>query len=509
MKKLLSIVLVICILGAAVGAAAFADDEAPAEAPAAEDNLVTTSHSAVIQGEEIDYTATAGTMVVESGGEQCEIFFVAYTRDDVDDLSERPITFVFNGGPGSADGYTHMLCMGPRTIELSENGHAASLPARMTDNNDSLLDLTDLVFIDAVGTGFSRAVSGDDSNFIGYTNDARTFGDFIRLYVSRNARWGSPKYVAGESYGTTRAIALNQYLAGTYSMGLNGIILISSINDFSLYLFGTGNDLPYITFLPTLAADAWYHGRVAEQYQSMELADYLDEVRAFASGDYLSALFRGQRLSASEEDAIAEKMASFTGLDKDYILRQHLRISLDDFCAELLKDQKLMVGRYDGRYTGPVIGGSLDASVSDPSGFDIDLPLYTALNQYIQEDLGFQTDVPYIPLSMDVNNRWDFEMINGFLTQEDVIHDNMSSNSFLKIWVCCGCYDGATPFYGAEWLFNHLFLDESRQSNLSFSYYPAGHMFYLDRASHDQFRRDAENWYLTGSTAQPALQEAA
>ena len=509
MKKLLSVLLVLSLFATGMTAAVFADDAAPADTPAAQDHLVTTSHSAVIQGERINYTATTGTMVVESGGEQCEIFSVAYTRDDVDDLSERPITFVFNGGPGSADGYTHLLCMGPRTIELGEDGHAASLPARLTDNNDSLLDLTDLVFIDAVGTGYSRPLSGDDSNFIGCTNDARTFGDFIRLYLTRNGRWGSPKYVAGESYGTTRAIALNDYLAGTYDLGLNGIILISSINDFSLYGFEVGNDLPYISFLPTMAADAWYHGCVGEQYQELELEAYLDEVRAFAAGDYLSALFLGQRMSAEEEAAIAEKMAAFIGLDKDYILNKHLRVTLDDFCNELLKDQNLMVGRYDGRYTGPVIGGSLDDSVSDPSGFDIDLPLYTALNQYILEDLGFQTDVPYIPLSHDVNERWDWEAVNAFLAQEDVVHDNMSSNSFLKVWVCCGYYDGATPFYGAEWFFNHLFLDEARQDNLSFSYFPAGHMFYLDQASHDQFRRDAETWYSAGSAAEAELKEAA
>ena len=503
MKRTLSVFLAICMLGAVLATAAFAED-----APAA-DNLVTTSHSAVIQGEKIDYTATTGTMVLESGGEQCEIFFVAYTLDDIDDLSERPITFVFNGGPGSSDGYTHILCMGPRKIELDENGHAASLPARMIDNNDSLLDLTDLVFIDAIGSGFSRALSGDDSNFINCSNDARTFGDFIYLYLTRNARYNSPKYVAGESYGTVRAIALNQYLANTYNIGLNGIILLSSINNFSNITIQPGNDQPYTAFLPTFAADAWYHGRVGEPYRSMELEEFLDEVRAFTGGRYLTALYQGQRISPEEEDTVAEQMAAYLGLDKDFILRRNLRISLDDFGKELLKDQNLVISRYDGRFAGPSIDGSRDGSDSDPTDFDLDLPLFTALNQYIREDLGFQTDIPYIPLNMDVLSRWDFEAENGFLTQEDSIRNAMVFNSFLKIWVCCGYYDAATPFYGAEWVFSHLFLDEQHLDNLSFTYYPAGHAFYIDQASHDQFRSDAERWYLADSAVQAEMKEAA
>ncbi|MCR5735609.1 MAG: hypothetical protein K6G22_13465 [Lachnospiraceae bacterium] len=518
MKKALSFILVLGILLSLAIIPVFADEndaqipedvqtqdatQAPEETEdlmeqtgAAGDNLVTTKHSMVLNGQTIDYTATTGTMIVETGGEQCEIFFIAYTRDGVEDLSERPITFTFNGGPGSASYYTDFLFMGPKRMELDEKGHATKLPAVFTDNENSVLDLTDLVFIDAVGTGYSRALPDEDEDyFIGYQDDIRTIGDFIRLYINRNKRWSSPKYVAGESYGTTRAVGICSYLADAYSMGLNGLMLISSVNDFLSLISTDGNDMPYAFFLPTFAADAWYHNRLDDKYQNMKLEEFLDEVRNFVTEEYVVALFRGRSLSADKKDEIAGKIAEYTGLTKAFVLDHNLRFDLDEYSRELLKDQHLVVGRYDGRYTGPVTSGSIYDGTSDPSTFDIDMPLIAAVNQYMVDDLGFSTDTPYIPLSLDVNYRWEFDSDNEFLAQEEIVHDCMSANSNLKVWVLCGYYDGATPFFGSEWVYDHVFLDDSRLNNLSFTYYPSGHMFYLDRDSHAKFKEDAQKWY--------------
>ena len=511
MKKvtalLISLMLgVLCVFPGMIFAEEAAEDTAQeteqssadetADTAEVQDQLVTTQHSAVIQGQTIDYTATAGTMVVESGDGSCEIFFVAYMRDGVEDLSERPITFVFNGGPGSSSIMTHLLFMGPKRMEPGEKGHASTLPVKWIDNENSILDMTDLVFIDAVGTGYSRACpDSNEDDFIGYDNDLRTIGDFIRLYVSRNQRWSSPKYIAGESYGTTRAVGLCDYLSSSYDMGLNGIILVSSVNDFLAVSFGPGNDLPYAAFLPTYAADAWYHQQLDESYQSMSLEDYLEEVRGFAGSEYQAALIRGRGLSEDEKDEIAGKIASYIGLDKETVLKYNLRIPFDNFSQELLADQKLVTGRLDGRFTGPQVGGNIDDGAGDPSSFDLNLPLVAMANQYFSEELGYHTDRPYINLSLDVNYKWIYGVDNSFLAQEDVIHDCMTKNSFLKVWVLCGYYDGATPFYGAEWVFDHVFLSEDQLDNLSFTYYPSGHMIYLDQTAFDQFRKDAENWF--------------
>lgn len=522
-KKILSFLLAFCLLFYATGPAALAKDNPKQEtsdeaasdesvsedskeeaadnttkaadtASSSADNLVQTSHSAVIQGKTVNYTATTGTMSVSSGGEKCDVFFIAYTLDDVSDLTSRPITFAFNGGPGSASIYTNFLCMGPKRMEMDESGHAASLPAKLIDNENSLLDITDLVFIDAIGTGYSKGEDGDD-NFIGYNNDIRAVGDFIRLYTNRNKRWNSPKYIAGESYGTTRAVGLCDYLASTYSMPLNGLMLISCALDFSVLLNTPGNDLPYAAFLPTMAADAWYHERLSDEYQDMELEDFLDEVTEFVYDGYVEDLFMGRNLDKKEKKEVAAELSGYIGIDKDYILDHNLRIDSFDFFEKLLSDDKLVIGRLDGRYTGPLRSGDIGGASSDPSSFDIDMPLAAAVNQHMVDDLNFETDEPYITLSDDVNMRWNFNSDNQYIAQEDIISDNMASNSHLKIWVLSSYYDGATPYYGTEWVFNHVFLDDSRKDNLTFSYYKSGHMFYLDPESFDQFREEAEEWY--------------
>ena len=359
-KKLLTLILALTLLLGITGAGAesAAGTEAPAApaaaADAAADDPVVLRHTAVVQGHPLDYTTTTGYMTVNTANGPCEMFYMAYTLDGVEDPSQRPVTFAYNGGPGAASLYVHMGFLGPRRIDVDENGEIDTFPVGIKDNEYSILDLTDLVFIDPVGTGYSKPADGADlAGFVGYDNDLASVGGFIRLWISRNGRWLSPKYLAGESYGTTRSIGLAQYLFNTYSLNLNGIILISDISNFSIIMEQTNPpDLAYVLYLPTYAADAWYHKRLADQYQQMELEDLLKEVRAFAGGEYLSALFKGRTLDDAEKKEIAAKVAAYSGLTADKVEEYNLRIKYPDFCKMLLEDQKLVIGREDGRYTG-------------------------------------------------------------------------------------------------------------------------------------------------------------
>lgn len=501
MKKRTAVLLMLCLLMLTLlPAAAFADDAADSQAApetaAGQDDLVTTRHTAVIQGQEVSYTATVGTMTVQTCGAACEFFFRSYTRDDVEDVAERPITFAFNGGPGSCSYYLEIGCLGPKRAEMSEDGKSLSLPPRFKDNENSLLDITDLVFIDAVGTGYSRPAEGAElSSFLGYDNDVSSFGDFIRQYVNRYKRWSSEKYIAGESYGTTRAVGICQYLSDTYAMNVNGLMLFSTLNDFSQAIPSVSNELPYALFFPTFAADAWYHGMLSEHYQAMKLEDYLDEVRDFVSTEYVPALFQGSRLTDAERNGLAEKISSYLGLSRDYVLEKNNRISEDDFLPVLLREKNLKIGRIDGRYTG-----LLTDDGSDPSSVESDLLLGNAFYAYLTDELNYQTDRPYIPLSNEVQYGWTspappVPWLGGYFSQEEIIRDCMAKNPYLKVWVNCGYYDSATPFYAAEWVYAHVFLDQESKANLSFSFYPSGHMFYVEKASFDQFREQAGLWY--------------
>ena len=503
MRKIILFLLTLCLcvtacFGTALGEDAAAPENPPAAAATTEEAPVVRQHTAVVQGQTLNYTTTTGIMNVNTVGGACEIFYMAYTLDGVEDVSQRPITFAFNGGPGSCSALVQMGFLSPRRPALDENGQANSFPVPLEDNNYSILDLTDLVFIDPVGCGYSKPAEGADlKEFVGYENDLRSVGDFIRQYINRNGRWLSPKYVAGESYGTTRAVGLAQYLGDTYSLNLNGIMLVSCFLNATVIMdVENPSDLAYVLSLPTYVADAWYHKKLDEKHQKMELEDLMKEARAFAGGEYLSALFRGKNLDEKELDEIATRMAALTGLDKEQIIKANLRIELPDFCKSLLADQKLVIGRYDGRYTGPLTGGSISDGAADPSDMAIDGIFQAAVNHYINEELDYHTDRPYVPLSYDVNNLWTFpeEFGNGF-SMWSTIHDVMSKNSFLKVWTLCGYYDLATPFYSAEWNFNHVFLNPENEKNLQITHYPSGHMIYLYEPALAQFRKDAEAWF--------------
>ncbi|MFT7478608.1 MAG: carboxypeptidase C (cathepsin A), partial [Gammaproteobacteria bacterium] len=325
------------------------EDPESEQAPAAEEADGDTSishHRILLGGEWIDYTAEAGTLTLkdEDGGEKAHIFYVAYTRDDVKEVNARPLTFTFNGGPGSSSVWLHLGAFGPRRVKMGAEGFPLAPPAQLVDNDFSLLDVTDLVFIDPVTTGYSRAAKGEDpQQFHGVDEDVEVVGEFIRRYTTRTRRWSSPKYLCGESYGTTRAAGLAKHLQQRHGMYLNGIVLVSSILEFQTARFDVGNDLPFVLFLPTYAATAWYHGQLGEEFA--EIDPLLREVESFALGEYATALLRGNQLTDSERRAIADRLARYTGLSVEYILSTNLRINISRFVKELRRDERITVGR--------------------------------------------------------------------------------------------------------------------------------------------------------------------
>lgn len=467
--------------------------------PTPKDQLVTTQHRIVLNGEEIAYTVTTGTMVLkeetpdrekESEGEKpkAQIFFVAYIRDNVDDVRSRPLTFSFNGGPGSSSVWLHLGLLGPRRVKLTFEGDLPQPPFELEDNAFSLLDKTDLVFIDPVSTGYSRPVEGEKAKpFHGMKKDIETVGDFIRLYTTRYQRWLSPKFLIGESYGTTRAAGLSGYLQSRHGMYLNGIMLISSILDFSTARFEPGNDLPYILFLPTYAATAWYHRKLRLR---RPLQSLLKEVEKFALGDYALALMKGDQLPRAERQRIIEKLARYTGLNPEYIDRTNLRINIFRFVKELLRDKGLTIGRLDSRFTGIDRDAAGEFFEEDPSYTRVLGPYTAAFYDYVRRDLGYETDLPYEVLNMKVWP-WSYaEYENRYVNVAETLRQAMSANPYLKVFVANGYYDFATPYFATEYTFNHLSLPTSLRQNISMSYYEAGHMMYIHEPALAELKAD-------------------
>lgn len=477
-------------------------EDEPRDKP--KDQLVETRHSIRINDQDIPYTVTVGTMILkeeseksaEKAGEfegekpKAAVFFVAYTRDDQPDKAKRPITFSFNGGPGSSSVWLHLGVLGPRRVVVGDSGQLAPPPQRLADNEFTLLESTDLVFIDPVSTGFSRPVVGEAAKqFHGLKSDIESVGDFIRLYTTRYQRWTSPKFLAGESYGTTRSAGLSGYLQDRHGLYLNGLMLISSILDFGTADFNPGNDLPYILFLPTYAATAWYHQRLAADLQK-DLIATLDEVEAFALGEYTLALMKGSALASEERTRIAERLARYTGLSLDYILRTDLRINIFRFAKELLRDQGRTVGRLDSRFKGIDRDSAGEFFEFDPSMAAIMGPFTAVFNQYVREELKFESDLPYEILT-DKVSPWSYaQHENMYVNVAETLRKAISTNPDLRVFVANGYYDLATPYSATEYTFNHLGLDESLQENISMGYYEAGHMMYIHPSSLEQLTRD-------------------
>jgi len=476
------------------------------------DILVETSHTITLDGIEIPYRVTCGTIVlkeeVEKTGEEggksegevpkAKIFFIAYERDDISDKSVRPITFSFNGGPGSSSVWLHLGVLGPRRVEMGDVGNLLPPPYRLEDNAYSLLDVSDLVFIDPVSTGYSRPVPGEKaSEFHGVKKDIESVGDFIRLYLSRYQRWGSPKFLIGESYGTTRAAGLSGYLQERHGMYLNGIMLVSTILNFQTHRFDPGNDMPCVFFLPTYTATAWYHQCLPGDLQSLSLREVLDEAETFALNKYNPALLKGATLTASERVRIRNRLARLTGLKRDFIERCDLRISIYRFIKELLRDRGLIVGRLDSRFTGFDRDDAGETVEHDPSNSAITGPYTTMFNQYIRTELQFESDLPYEILNPNLWQKWRYdEYSNRYVNVAETLRKAISINPHLRVFVANGYYDLATPHFATEYTFNHLGLSPSLQPNISMAYYEAGHMMYIHKPSLEKMKADLADFIL-------------
>jgi carboxypeptidase C (cathepsin A) len=457
--------------------------------PTPEEKITQTQHSVTIGGEEIKYTVTAGTIILKeeskrdekSEGEKAKasVFFIAYTKDGVEDVGQRSLTFSFNGGPGSSSVWLHMGVLGPRRIHTDDTGNLPQPPFRLIDNEYSLLDKTDLVFIDPVSTGYSRAVPGEKAKeFHNFKKDIESVAAFIRIYTSRNMRWTSPKFLVGESYGTTRAAGLSGELQQKHGMYLNGIMLISCILNFQTADFHLGNDLPYILFLPTYTATAWYHGRLADDLQA-DLPKTLAEVEAFAMNEYTLALMQGDTLSEESRQMIVQALSRFTGLSETFIERANLRVEIHRFIKELRRDEGITVGRLDSRFTAKDRDNAGEYYEFDPSYAVIQGPYTATFNDYIRRELQYESDLPYNILTGDVRP-WGYESHqNQYVNVAETLRQAMNYNPYLKVIVTNGYFDLATPYFATQYTFNHLGIDASLRHNISMTYYEAGHMMYV------------------------------
>ncbi|MPZ83122.1 MAG: peptidase S10 [Actinophytocola sp.] len=478
-------------------------EERPAEPT---DDLVTSSHSLTVKRRKLNYTATAGRIVLRkeivTDGKfdgylpKAEVFLTAYTLDGADP-AKRPVTFAFNGGPGSSSVWLHLGLLGPRRVVSGDVGDLAAPPYGLVDNTETLLQHSDLVFIDPVSTGYSRAVKGEKpGDYHGFQGDIESVAEVIRLWTSRNGRWMSPKFLAGESYGTMRAGGLAHHLQNRYGMYLNGLMLISAVLDFASLDFSVGNDLPYALFLPTYAAIGHYHGLLGDR----PLEEVLSEAEEFASRDYPWALAQGSRLSTEERAATVARIAALTGLSEDYVDRVDLRVEHGRFFAELLRHKRLVVGRLDSRFTGWAPDYGRELMDADPSISAVMGSYTAALNHYLRAELDYPNDLPYEVIGDGVIDSWSYkEFENAHVTVTDKLASAMRANQHLKVHVAFGYLDGATPYFASEHVLAHLNIPEELRENVSSAYYEAGHMMYVHEPSRIQQSKDLADFIADAS----------
>jgi carboxypeptidase C (cathepsin A) len=479
-------------------AAAAVSEKAPAPEPPAPPKPAVTSHKITIGGAALAYTATAATIDLTNDKNELigHMFYVAYTKDDAD-ANTRPVTFLFNGGPGSSTIWLHMGSFGPVAVETADAQPTPPPPYTVKDNPDSLLDKTDLVFIDAMGTGYSRiAGKGEPKDFYGTDPDVEAFAQFIQRWVGQNGRWNSPKFLLGESYGTTRAAALLDSLAGK-GMACNGAVLVSSYlnawDDFNGPPFS--NDLPYELYLPTMAASAWYHGRLNPK--PADLTAFLTEVRQFALGAYAHALAQGSRLDPAEATAVVATLHRYTAMPESLIRDANLRIAPDRFEKELLRGARRTVGRLDSRFEGIDHDAAGESPEYDAADAAVSSAFVAAFNQYIRGTLKYEREDLYKPSNYpEVGRSWDDHHRRADMPDvaED-LRDAMSKNPHLRIFSANGYYDFATPFFETEYTLAHMGLDPSLETNISFGYYESGHMIYLHTPARQQLKRDLARFY--------------
>ncbi|HEY3835927.1 MAG TPA: peptidase S10 [Bryobacteraceae bacterium] len=477
------------------------------EGPPAVEKFSKTQHSIHAGGSELAYTATAGTLVLkkDDGKPKASIFFVAYSLDNATDKSKRPLTFSFNGGPGSSSVWLHMGALGPRKVSLPDDGSAPKPPYQVVDNEQTCLKYTDLVFIDPVSTGFSRAAPGESAaQFHGYDADLEEVGDFIRLYLTKFDRWSSPKFLAGESYGTTRAAGLSEYLLRQDGIYLNGISLISSVLNFETINFAPGHDLPYILYLPSYTASAWYHKKLPADLQGMTLEAAVEQARKFAGTEYALALMKGDKLTAQERSELAKKLARFTGLDVKYIVESNYRVQVFRYFKELMRGQRRTTGRYDDRLEGIDLDAAGERAEYDPSYAAVQGAFTAAFNDYVRTELKWESDIPYEILTGKVQP-WSYaRQQNQYLNVSEPLREAITQNPAMHVLSMNGYYDMATPFYATEYVVSHMGLDPTLTGNISFAYCDAGHMMYTRKNCLEVLSKAMADLYTTALKAGPA-----
>jgi len=444
---------------------------------------VVTHHQLTADGKLLKYTATTGRLPIKRGDGkiEAEMFFVAYTLDG-QDSGKRPLTFAFNGGPGSATIWLHMGALGPRRVALLPDGLLPPAPYRIADNPSTLLANSDVVLVDAISTGFSRAANAELSKkFLGVKGDIDAFSEFIRLYLTRYERWSSPLFLFGESYGTTRAAGIAGNLADQ-GISFNGITLLSTALSFQTLEDTKSNDQPYILLIPSFTMIAGYHKKLPpDLMQDMDKAR--QESVQWAATEYTQALAKGDTITAGERQKVIEQMARYTGLSQEVLDQANLRVDVPKFTHYLLLDQKLRVGRLDGRFTGPDPNGALDTPFYDPTEAAVLPPFTSVFNNYVRTELGYKTDMPYQVFPADQNffeSSWNWGSgIGGFPDTATALRAAIVKNPYLKVLVMEGLYDLATPFYAADYTIDHLNLGPQYRKNISFATYGAGHMIYL------------------------------
>jgi len=482
------------------------DDDKPKKTEAA-----VTEHDMPLpgggDGQRLRYRATAGTLPLRIGGEgkaKAELFYIAYEKLDVEHLDDRPLTFVFNGGPGSSSVWLHMGALGPKRVLLGDEGEPLAPPTKVVDNEWTWLDLTDVVFIDPVSTGLSRAAEGEDAKqFHTLEEDVKAVGEFIRLFCTRRQRWASPKFLVGESYGATRAAALAHHLQGLHGIYLSGISLVSPALDFQVFFFDHANDLPYVLFLPTYAATAFFHKRLATGAFT-DLASVVTQAETFAIDTYAPALAKGGLLPDAEKAAIAEQLAKLTGLSKQLWLRSHLRINDQQFFKELLREEGKIVGRLDSRFVCKDVPRKAEDINADPSYSAVNGAFTAALNAHLLGSLKYTSEAKYEILYLDLEH-WDFNAPNRYVSTTPDLLRAMTDNPRLRVNVCTGYFDAATPHFASDYSTSHLGLDPSISARITTHRYEAGHMMYIRRPDLIKFKADAAAFYASCASGGPVV----
>jgi len=465
-----------------------------------EEPPVVTKHSARVGGRQLNYTVTTGFMPIKnaaSGDTEAKIFFMAYTLDNPP--ANRPLMFSFNGGPGSASVWLHMGALGPKRVKMLDDGLMPPAPYETENNESSWLDQTDLVFIDPVGTGYSRATKPElASKFFSVNGDIDSVGEFVRMYLGRNERWHSPLYLVGESYGTTRAAGLSNHLFER-GIAVNGILLISTVMNFQSIRFADNNDLPLILIYPSYTATAWYHKQLPADLQSRPLRDVLKESENFVLNEYAPAMLKIDRLSTAEKSALLDKFSRYSGLSRDFVDENNFRVDLGEFNKELLRKQRRSTGRLDSRFLGYDKDSSGDGPDFDPSMTAIRTPYTAVFNDYVRRELNFKSDLEYYILGGGISSPWNWNTNNQYADTSQALSSAMRKNPYMKVFVASGYYDMATPYFAAEYTISAMNLDPQLRKNFSFAYYEAGHMMYIEKGSLKKLKEDISAFMQTSA----------